>query len=109
MCTVCGCPGPKRCSRCHKATYCSKDHQTLDWKAGHKQLCNSDGQSSVTGEPVKKEMESSCTDLLFPEFEIVTEPEGESAEADEVEKSETDKMKEYEELVKKTDGELYNF
>lgn len=39
LCRVCGCLGPKTCSRCHKAHYCSKEHQTLDWRLGHKQAC----------------------------------------------------------------------
>ena len=39
LCVVCGVPGPKKCSGCHTLTYCSKEHQTLDWKAGHKLKC----------------------------------------------------------------------
>ncbi|KAM5284863.1 programmed cell death protein 2 isoform 3-T3 [Hipposideros larvatus] len=53
LCRVCGCLGPKTCSRCHKAHYCSKEHQTLDWRLGHKQACTK------------------------PEFEIVIETEDE--------------------------------
>lgn len=40
LCQVCGCLGPKTCSRCHSVNYCSREHQTLDWKAVHKRLCN---------------------------------------------------------------------
>lgn len=40
LCRVCGCLGPKACSRCHKVNYCSKEHQTIDWKGGHKGICN---------------------------------------------------------------------
>lgn len=29
----------KRCSNCKYAHYCSGDHQTLDWKRGHKKEC----------------------------------------------------------------------
>nr|XP_036876834.1 programmed cell death protein 2 isoform X2 [Manis javanica] len=39
LCRVCGCLGPKTCSRCHKAHYCSREHQILDWRLGHKQAC----------------------------------------------------------------------
>ncbi|XP_020041662.1 programmed cell death protein 2 isoform X2 [Castor canadensis] len=53
LCRVCGCLGPKTCSRCHQAHYCSKEHQTLDWRLGHKQTCTQ------------------------PEFEIVIETEDE--------------------------------
>lgn len=45
LCRVCGCSGPKRCSRCHKAHYCSKEHQSLDWRLGHKQACAQTGES----------------------------------------------------------------
>ena len=27
------------CAKCHVARYCSKECQTIDWKAGHKQYC----------------------------------------------------------------------
>ena len=45
LCFVCGCAGPKRCARCQKATYCSKEHQTIDWKGGHKALCKTTPES----------------------------------------------------------------
>ncbi|XP_014342327.1 programmed cell death protein 2 [Latimeria chalumnae] len=66
LCRVCGCLGPKTCSRCHNAHYCSKDHQTLDWKAGHKQSCSQPGFSDVAVPDHK---------FLFREYELVTEPE----------------------------------
>jgi hypothetical protein len=32
--------GPKVCSKCHKASYCSPEHQTIHWTKGlHQQLC----------------------------------------------------------------------
>lgn len=40
LCRVCGCSGPKTCSKCHKVNYCSRVHQLMDWKLQHKQLCN---------------------------------------------------------------------
>lgn len=43
VCVVCGCSGPKTCGKCHKVSYCSKDHQTIDWKAGHNKCCGTDG------------------------------------------------------------------
>nr|XP_058939348.1 programmed cell death protein 2 isoform X2 [Kogia breviceps] len=68
LCRVCGCLGPKTCSRCHKAHYCSKEHQTLDWRLGHKQACTQVG-----------DLDSTVPDhsFLFPEFEIVIETEDE--------------------------------
>ena len=43
LCVVCGCYGPKSCGKCHKITYCSKEHQSIDWKAGHKKNCGEKG------------------------------------------------------------------
>lgn len=33
-------PAFKRCSRCKKVTYCSKDCQIKDWKSGHSKICS---------------------------------------------------------------------
>ncbi|KAI8346048.1 programmed cell death protein 2 [Mortierella sp. GBAus27b] len=39
-CFVCGMYGPKVCSKCHKASYCDPEHQTLHWTKGlHNKLC----------------------------------------------------------------------
>jgi pre-rRNA-processing protein TSR4 len=38
-CCVCGKPGSKACSQCHRRKFCSKSHQLIDWRAGHKQKC----------------------------------------------------------------------
>ena len=43
LCVVCGCSGPKSCGKCHKRSYCSRRHQTIDWKAGHNKSCGVDG------------------------------------------------------------------
>uniref|UniRef100_A0A6I8N0F8 Programmed cell death 2 n=1 Tax=Ornithorhynchus anatinus TaxID=9258 RepID=A0A6I8N0F8_ORNAN len=66
LCRVCGCPGPKACARCHRAHYCSRHHQTLDWKMGHKQAC-----------PLPEDLDGAIPDhqFLFPEYEIVIEAE----------------------------------
>ncbi|KAF7254321.1 Programmed cell death protein 2 [Varanus komodoensis] len=66
LCRVCGCLGPKTCSKCHKVHYCSKDHQLLDWKAGHKASCM---------QPDKPNVMIPDHNFLFPEYEIVREPE----------------------------------
>ncbi|XP_042523681.1 programmed cell death protein 2 isoform X1 [Dipodomys spectabilis] len=70
LCRVCGCLGPKTCSRCHQAHYCSKEHQMLDWRLGHKQAC---------AQLVSDNLDHTVPDhnFLFPEFEIVIETEDE--------------------------------
>uniref|UniRef100_A0A182M8V9 MYND-type domain-containing protein n=1 Tax=Anopheles culicifacies TaxID=139723 RepID=A0A182M8V9_9DIPT len=68
LCVVCGCRGPKLCSRCKSINYCSASHQRLDWKVAHKSVCSEEGITStgtVTG----------SSSILFPEFEIITEAE----------------------------------
>lgn len=70
LCWVCGCPGNKSCSRCHSVTYCGKHHQTIHWKHSHKRECCCQSEMSGVTSP-----------LLFPEFELVTEPEADQ-EAD---------------------------
>ena len=39
LCQVCGCMAPKHCGKCKMVNYCSRDHQLVDWKKGHKNLC----------------------------------------------------------------------
>uniref|UniRef100_A0A8C5MDU8 Programmed cell death 2 n=1 Tax=Leptobrachium leishanense TaxID=445787 RepID=A0A8C5MDU8_9ANUR len=81
LCRVCGCLGPKQCSKCHQASYCSKEHQLLDWKAQHKKLCGG----------TQPEAPIPDHGFLFPEYEIVTEPEeleSEDQEEDDVEEPE---------------------
>ncbi|KAM4041386.1 programmed cell death protein 2 [Anomaloglossus baeobatrachus] len=67
LCRVCGCLGPKSCSKCHKVNYCDRLHQVMDWKAQHKRLC---GQVSGL-----YQVEVADHKFLFPEYELVTEPE----------------------------------
>uniref|UniRef100_A0A182S8E8 MYND-type domain-containing protein n=1 Tax=Anopheles maculatus TaxID=74869 RepID=A0A182S8E8_9DIPT len=69
LCVVCGCRGPKLCSRCKSINYCSASHQRLDWKAGHKSVCSEEGLTAASGTA------SNSSSLLFPEFEIITEAE----------------------------------
>ncbi|XP_034964387.2 programmed cell death protein 2 isoform X1 [Zootoca vivipara] len=83
LCRVCGCLGSKTCSKCHKAHYCSKDHQVKDWKAGHKLSCLHSGELDVVIPDHK---------FLFPEYEIVIEPEEtDSSNVSETEEEDQDK------------------
>ncbi|XP_023012957.2 zinc finger protein RP-8 [Leptinotarsa decemlineata] len=63
LCSVCGCLSQLRCSKCKEVHYCSKEHQVLDWKSGHKKECTSSPNSIR------------LSTILFPEFEINTEME----------------------------------
>lgn len=40
VCNLCGYRADKKCSACKGAHYCSKEHQTLDWKTSHKYSCS---------------------------------------------------------------------
>ncbi|XP_058460057.1 programmed cell death protein 2 [Malaya genurostris] len=62
LCVVCGCRGPQLCSKCKTTNYCGVVHQRIDWKQGHKTACGQETTSSVSS-------------ILFPQYEIVTEPE----------------------------------
>jgi hypothetical protein len=37
-CSVCGVAADTRCARCHRAYYCSREHQKMDWPM-HKPVC----------------------------------------------------------------------
>ncbi|KAK2489211.1 hypothetical protein MC885_012567 [Smutsia gigantea] len=76
LCRVCGCLGPKTCSKCHKAHYCSREHQILDWRLGHKQAC------TEYDEAPEEELDSTAKhesreDKIFQKFKskIALEPE----------------------------------
>jgi hypothetical protein len=46
----CSNEGMKECGRCHSAKYCSRECQTEDWKAWHKQSCqHPDARSTWAG------------------------------------------------------------
>ncbi|XP_034964388.1 programmed cell death protein 2 isoform X2 [Zootoca vivipara] len=80
LCRVCGCLGSKTCSKCHKAHYCSKDHQVKDWKAGHKLSClHSDEAPDSLDETSLEAMAKHETqdDKIFQKFKekISSEPE----------------------------------
>lgn len=45
LCEVCGVSSSKKCSKCKKVFYCSRDHQTMDWKFYHKKKCGQEDSS----------------------------------------------------------------
>ncbi|NWU91578.1 PDCD2 protein, partial [Upupa epops] len=68
LCRVCGCTGPRVCGRCRRAAYCGPEHQALDWRrGGHRQSC---GGGSGDSDEIPEHNE-----FLFPECEILIEPE----------------------------------
>lgn len=88
-CYVCGCLGSYQCGKCKSIKYCSKNHQILDWRSGHKEICST------------KNKRSENPNILFPEYEIIIgeEMEEDDCEIPEKEKSDEDRLKEYRELV----------
>lgn len=44
VCAICRCSATKKCSQCGNKSYCSKEHQTLHWKNGHKKACSPSGK-----------------------------------------------------------------
>lgn len=100
LCDVCGCRGDKVCSKCHMAQYCGREHQTIDWKSGHKGICTQflcaeegfDQDQIVEGTNTRFR-----TKVLFPEYELVTETEPNNDINDD--KSEEEKMNEYKHFV----------
>jgi len=94
LCVVCGCSGPKKCSRCHLINYCSREHQVIHWKSGHKRCCGEETSASVVG--------TSFQQTLFEEFEIVTEPEPLIQSSSE--KSESERMKAYHQFMEQQPG-----
>lgn len=43
LCQVCHCSASKTCSKCKAARYCSKEHQLLHWRNGHRVNCSKEG------------------------------------------------------------------
>ncbi|GAB6019542.1 Programmed cell death protein 2 [Chamberlinius hualienensis] len=83
LCELCGCLAFSQCAKCKKVNYCSKSHQTIDWKTGHKDVCKG---NNVCANIVKKS-------YLLPEFEIVSEPEDYQVQE---QRPEADRMRDYE-------------
>lgn len=71
-CVMCGLAGPQRCSRCRTARYCSKAHQMLHWKAGHKEACRAEGASDGNVVDEGTGVAAAC---VLPLHELVIERE----------------------------------
>ena len=96
LCVVCGCAGPKKCSRCKMACYCSKHHQTHDWKNGHKLFCSD--LASGKCKPGEVTYDPSYG-VCLPEFEVVTEEEPAVKEGKVEDRKEEERMRDYHKFV----------
>nr|XP_022913320.1 programmed cell death protein 2 [Onthophagus taurus] len=85
LCELCGGKANKCCSKCKKVMYCCKEHQVMDWKENHKELCGK-------GEMVEKKKSRH----LFDEYKIVIEEEEIDLKPEIDENKEVEKLKELE-------------
>lgn len=60
-------PGLLICSKCRQRVYCSKLCQVKDWKAGHKQACNSTPLSESDASALRNELETSVSKFSIDE------------------------------------------
>ncbi|GFO10820.1 programmed cell death protein 2 [Plakobranchus ocellatus] len=98
LCSLCGAKGTKKCSQCKRTYYCSKQHQVADWKAGHKKVC----LEVSTGKKGLETKESHCN-LLFKEFELVTEDEDikkDYCDSESPSRSDSERLAEYQQLMR---------
>ncbi|NWR88959.1 PDCD2 protein, partial [Furnarius figulus] len=65
---------PRCCGRCRRAAYCGTEHQALDWRHRHRRACGSHDDSA---DAIPEHNE-----FLFPEYEILIEPEEPDSTAD---------------------------
>ena len=103
LCIVCGCCGPKKCGRCTRVYYCSREHQVHDWKAGHKHVC----QDLTSGKASIDELNYSPSGgILLTEYEIVTElePDLTSLWNGKQERSEEERMADYHKFIQSGKG-----
>ncbi|NXJ74932.1 PDCD2 protein, partial [Trogon melanurus] len=70
LCRVCGCLGPRTCGRCRRAAYCGPEHQELDWRWGHREACRQLTAGGDSADVIPEHNE-----FLFPEYEVLIEPE----------------------------------
>ena len=98
LCVVCGCLGPKKCGRCRQPHYCSREHQTHDWKNGHKLFCSDMASGKCTSSDSVQY--NSGFGILLPELEVITETEPEISEQVMGERSEKERMEDYLKFVK---------
>lgn len=92
LCVVCGGRGPKRCSGCLTASYCSKTHQLHDWMLGHKKICSKLSESLLSLGSLGYNPSSG---VVLREWDLVTEQEPKECSGKGKERSEEERMADY--------------
>ncbi|XP_011563697.3 programmed cell death protein 2 [Plutella xylostella] len=92
LCEVCGTKAPSHCSKCKKIYYCSRKHQILDWKKGHKEKCDEMKGAEIV-KPCNFVVTESGKGLLFKEWELVVDEEDEEEATNVDENSEMEKLR----------------
>lgn len=101
VCAFCGASGNLSCAKCSKASYCSKDHQIVDWKQlGHKESCGSENKDCEAHDEKAKA-------LLLPELELTLDLE-ENYQKESSKPQNTSGDKEYLEALKSIKPSLQN-
>lgn len=111
LCIVCGGRGSKHCGGCRRVSYCSRDHQLHDWRLGHKKLCAELSKLSPptsiapsTSLPPPPLSYDPSAGVSLAEWELVTEVEPEACWKGAEERSERERMADYERYVRKRGG-----
>ena len=72
LCVVCGCSGPKTCAKCKSVHYCSRDHQIVDWKTGHKEQCKATQKAGKHQRYCAMTEYCNCLQLQYNPFEGIS-------------------------------------
>lgn len=84
LCYLCGCPARQRCANCKGPRYCSKAHQGIHWKHGHKNLCGAGGDGYLESRGLVERNRDKKAALLggalLPEWDIEIEEEPSKSE-----------------------------
>jgi pre-rRNA-processing protein TSR4 len=95
VCCVCGKYADKRCAQCKKRDYCSKEHQAEHWTLfNHSKECAQVLEDKLQNMKLSDDESKNIlakSSYIFPEFEIITDPE-EPVEEDENEEKKIQKL-----------------
>lgn len=106
LCVVCGCRAGKRCSKCSKRMYCSRNHQIIDWQTNHREECG-DEKDLTCAQKAKLREKQGFTfkeygiEIIVGEEEIDENSDDETIDDDEnrMEEEKIRKLKEFESLM----------